>query len=58
MKMVKWKSKVTGQEVDVRDGWNAEEYRIVLSFTGFEDRSSWFRLKYSEFIEAFERVSE
>lgn len=57
--MSKWRSKVTQQECEVRDGWDTQEnYSIVLSFTGFENTSSWIRLSYSDFIEAFERVEE
>jgi len=59
MKTSKWRSKVTGQEIDVRDGWNdAGEYVVTLSFTGFENTSSWIRLSYSDFIEAFEKVEQ
>jgi len=59
MKTSKWRSKVTGVECEVRDGWNQrEEYSVVLSFTGFENTSSWIRLSYSQFIEAFERVED
>ncbi len=59
MKISKWKSKVTGVECEVRDGWNErEEYSVVLSFSGFENTSSWIRLSYPQFIEAFERVED
>lgn len=59
MKISKWRSKVTGVECEVRDGWNErEEYSVVLSFNGFENTSSWIRLSYSEFIEAFEKVED
>lgn len=57
--MAKWRSKVTRVECEVRDGWNEnQEYSVVLSFTGFKNTSSWIRLSYTEFIEAFERVEE
>ena len=57
--MSKWRSKVTQQECEVRDGWDTQEnYSVVLSFTGFENTSSWIRLSYSQFIEAFERVED
>lgn len=56
---MKWKSKVTGNEVEVKDGWNHNmEYYVGVSFNGFEDTSNWIRLKYSEFIEVFEKVEE
>jgi len=59
MKTSKWRSKVTGVECEVRDGWNErEQYSVVLSFTGFENTSSWIRLSYPQFIEAFERVED
>jgi hypothetical protein len=59
MKLSKWRSKVTKAECEVRDGWDTQEnYSVVLSFTGFENTSSWIRLSYSQFIEAFERAED
>lgn len=56
---MKWRSKVTGNEVEVRDGWNDNmEYWVGISFSNFEDTSKWIRLKYSEFIEVFEKVED
>lgn len=56
---MKWRSKVTGQVCQVRDGWNLnQEYYVGLTFKNWEDTSSWIRLRYSDFIEAFEKVEE
>ena len=59
---MKWKSKVTGEELAwVRDSWEKNKYIVVCSFVDSKDPVAqdsweWIRLSYSEFIEAFEKV--
>lgn len=57
----KWKSKVTGQEVQVTDGWDSKgNYYVTLTFKKSfdEDIHSWIKLDYRQFTEAFEKVEE
>ena len=56
---MKWKSKVTGKVVNVYDAFNSElEYCVAIFTEGqnFDTDRPRARMKYSEFIEVFEKV--
>ena len=58
---MQWKSKITGKVVNVYDAFNSELEYCVAIFTENQDVTTdrpQARLKYSEFIEVFEKVED